>query len=84
VAQESLTDELVGMAAAIRDSTRALEGRLAERGALLEDADDALQRSLENTRKSKARARQIYTRYDSRLRLISNSNSNHFFGIRDA
>ena len=64
VVQESLTDELVGMAAAMRDSTRALEGRLTERGALLEDADDALQQSLESTRKSKVRARQIYTRHD--------------------
>lgn len=63
--QETLTDELVGMAAAMRSSTAALEGRLAERGALLEDADDALQRSLDSTRRSRTRARRIVTRYGS-------------------
>ena len=64
-AQEALTDEMVGMAATLKSSTMALEGRLRERDALLDDTDDALQRSLDSARRSRARARQIYRRCGS-------------------
>ncbi len=57
-----MTDEMVGMAATLKSSTLALEGRLRERDALLDETDDALQRSLDNARRSRARARQIYMR----------------------
>ena len=60
--QDALTDEMVGMAATLKSSTLALEGRLRERDALLDETDDALQRSLDNARRSRARARQIYMR----------------------
>ena len=60
--QDALTDEMVGMAATLKSSTLALSGRLRERDALLDETDDALQRSLDNARRSRARARQIYVR----------------------
>ncbi len=62
LAQEALTDEMVGMAATLKSSTMALTGRLRERDALLDETDDALQRSLDSARRSRARARQIYKR----------------------
>ena len=50
------------MAATLKSSTMALTGRLRERDALLDETDDALQRSLDSARRSRARARQIYMR----------------------
>lgn len=45
-AQEDLTDELAGMAAQLKSSTLAIEGRLRERGQLLDSTEAALDGSL--------------------------------------
>lgn len=59
---EDLTDELAGMAAQLKSSTLAIEGRLRERGQLLDSTEAALDGSLRRTRESKERAAQIHRR----------------------
>lgn len=52
--QESLTDELADMAAALKMNTKAVESKVQERGQLLETTEKALDTSLQGTRSSVA------------------------------
>ncbi len=60
--QEALTEELAGMAASLKSSTLAVEGRLRERGQLLGATETALDHSLHHTRKSAAEAKKIHSK----------------------
>lgn len=60
--QDSLTEELAGMAASLKSSTLAVEGKLRERGQLLGVAETALDHSLHHTRKSAAEATRIHSK----------------------
>jgi hypothetical protein len=60
--QEHLTDELVAMAASLKTNTKAFESKLKERGALMDDTDFAIDKSLDHARKSVARSKTIYQR----------------------
>lgn len=59
---DDLTDELAGMAAQLKSNTLAIEGRLKERGQLLDSTEAALDTSLRKTRESKERATEIHRR----------------------
>ena len=63
LAQESLTDDLADMAAALKSRTLAVEGKVRERGELLEGTEAALDKSLHDTRRSAAQATQIHKRW---------------------
>jgi unconventional SNARE in the endoplasmic reticulum protein 1 len=58
--QEDLTDELVGLAAALKTNTLAMEDKVRHRGTLLESAEGALDKSAAATKRSAARATAIY------------------------
>ena len=60
--QETLTDELLGMAAALKTNTMAFESRLKERGKVLDETDNAVNRSLDNARRAKNKATKIKQR----------------------
>jgi hypothetical protein len=45
--QEDLTEELAGLAAQLKSSTQAIEGKLKERGQLLDGTEAALDTSLQ-------------------------------------
>lgn len=53
---ESLTDELVSMASALKENTLNMETKVKERGDLLETTENALDRSLTETQASKSKA----------------------------
>lgn len=55
-AQEALTDELVGLAAAMKSNTLAMEAKVKERGALLDTTEAALDKSAGETRTAATRA----------------------------
>ncbi len=61
-AHEALTEELAGMAAALKTNTLAMEGKVRDRGALLDSADAALERSAAGAREASARATAVHRR----------------------
>eukprot|EP00887_Chlorella_sp_A99_P001492 scaffold8.g1492.t1 len=65
--QEGLTEELAGLAASLKSNTLAMEGKLRERGQLLEGAEAALDTSVAHTKASAGKATEIHRR--SRLNL---------------
>lgn len=60
--QEHLTEELAGMAAALKHSTQLVEGKLKEQSQLLDGTETALDHSLHHTRKSAAQASKIHSK----------------------
>lgn len=60
--QEALTEELADMAATLKNSTLAVEGRLKERGQLLESTETALDHSLTHTKRSAVEAKRIHSK----------------------
>jgi hypothetical protein len=60
--QDALTEELAGMAASLKSSTLAVEGKLRERGQLLDTTETALDHSLHHTRRSAAEAKNIHSK----------------------
>jgi hypothetical protein len=60
--QEVLTDELADMAAALKGSTLAMEGRVRERATLLDSTEEALERSLAGTKAAGAKAAAVHRR----------------------
>ncbi|KAI3435499.1 hypothetical protein D9Q98_001565 [Chlorella vulgaris] len=59
---EDLTEELAGLAAQLKSSTQAIEGKLKERGQLLDGTEAALDTSLQKTRESKDKAAAVHKR----------------------
>lgn len=60
--QESLTDELVGLAAAMKSNTLALESKVHERGRLLDGTEMALNQSSYATKAAVVKAKAIHRR----------------------
>lgn len=58
--QDALTEELAGMAASLKSSTLAVEGKLRERGQLLDATETALDHSVQHTKRSAAEASRIH------------------------
>jgi hypothetical protein len=59
---DALTDDLVGLAASLKANTLAMEGKVRERGSLLDSAEAALERSMQATKQSAAKATEIHNR----------------------
>ncbi len=59
---EALTEELAGMAAALKTRTLAMEGKVQDRSALLDSADAALERSAAGAKEAGARATAVHRR----------------------
>lgn len=60
--QEALTDELADMASALRSNTLAMEGKVRERGTLLDSTEQALETSLAGTKASASKATALHRR----------------------
>lgn len=58
--QDTLTEELVGLAAGLKRNAAAMQTAVADRGRLLEDADLALERNLEGAKQSAKQSKVIY------------------------
>jgi hypothetical protein len=63
--QEGLTDELLGMSAALKRNALAMQQSVANRGALLEETDDSIERNLAMQQQSVKRSKEEYRRYAS-------------------
>ncbi|MCJ1422154.1 hypothetical protein MMC29_000033 [Sticta canariensis] len=58
--QDTLTEELVGLAAGLKRNAAAMQTSVADRGRLLEDADLALERNLAGAKKSAKQCKVMY------------------------
>jgi len=61
-AHEMLTDDLVGLASALKNNTLAMESKVRERGELVAGAEFALDRSVAGTKEAAARATAAHRR----------------------
>ena len=61
--QESLTDELLGMSAALKRNALAMQQGVAQRGAILEETDDSIERNLAMQQQSVKKSKEEYRRY---------------------
>ncbi len=60
--QESLTDELLGMSAALKRNALAMQQGVANRGAILEETDDSIERNLAMQQQSVKKSKEEYKR----------------------
>ena len=60
--QDSLTDEMVGLAAGLKRNAAAMEGAVRERGRLLDTAETMLDGNLDGTKRSVRESKVIRTR----------------------
>ena len=60
--QESLTDELLGMSAALKRNALAMQQSVANRGALLEDTDESIEQNLAMQQQSVKKSKEEYKR----------------------
>lgn len=60
--QESLTDELLGMSAALKRNALAMQQSVTNRGALLEDTDESIERNLAMQKQSVRKSKEEYKR----------------------
>lgn len=60
--QESLTDELLGMSAALKRNALAMQQGVANRGAILEETDDSIEHNLAMQQKSVKKSKEEYRR----------------------
>lgn len=60
--QDDLTDEMVGMAARLKSTAQAMQQKVAERGTLLEETDESIERNLAAAQKSVKQAKEQHTR----------------------
>ena len=63
--QEGLTDELLGMSAVLKRNALAMQQSVANRGALLEETDESIERNLAMQQQSVKRSKEEYRRYAS-------------------
>ena len=61
-AQENLTDELLGMSAALKRNALAMQQSVAKRGELLEDMDESIEHNLAMQQQSVKRSKEEYRR----------------------
>lgn len=61
--QESLTDELLGMSAALKRNALAMQQGVANRGAILEETDDSIERNLAMQQQSVKKSKEEYRRW---------------------
>lgn len=60
--QDNIAEDLLGLTQALKSNTLAMEGKLRERGDLLESTEDALDKSVVGARESAAKAGKIHKR----------------------
>ena len=60
--QDSLTDELLGMSAALKRNALAMQQGVANRGAILEETDDSIERNLAMQQQSVKKSKEEYRR----------------------
>ena len=60
--QETLTDELLGMSAALKRNAMAMQQSVAKRGELLEDTDESIEHNLAMQQQSVKRSKEEYRR----------------------
>ena len=60
--QESLTDELLGMSAALKRNALAMQQSVANRGAVLEETDDFIEHNLAMQQQSVKKSKEEYRR----------------------
>ena len=61
-AQDTLTDEMVTLAAGLKRNAQAMQQSVTQRGALLEDTDAAIEHNLAATKKSVKRSKEEHKR----------------------
>ncbi len=61
--QDTLTEEMVGLAAGLKRNARAMEAAVTKRGVLLADTDAAVEHNLAATKKSVKRSKEEYKRW---------------------
>lgn len=63
--QDTLTDDMVSLAAGLKRNAQAMEQAVAKRGTLLEETDTAIEHNLAATKKTVKRSKEEYKRWVS-------------------
>ena len=80
--QESLTDELLGMSAALKRNALAMQQGVANRGAILEETDDSIEHNLAMQQKSVKKSKEEYRRsFSCTSQCMTNMHQESFYQL---